>query len=118
MRAALTYPFLVAACLAFPSTEIWAQADKQAEQERMAKIEQAQRKTELESKKAESDRLAKAAEAEKTSQEKAEKAEAQRIARLEREKEEERQRLERESQCVIKPVMTDAQIVQCKEVWR
>ena len=50
--------------------------------------------------------------------EKAEKAEAQRIARLEREKEAERQRFERERLCVIKPVMTDAQIAQCKEVWR
>jgi len=118
MRAALTYTFLLTACLVFPSTALWAQADKQAEQERLAKIAQAERKAELESKKAESDRLAKAAEAEKASQEKAEKAEAQRIARLEREKEEARQRQERERQCVIKPVMTDAQIAQCKEVWR
>jgi len=118
MRTDITFTFLVAACLAFPSTEIRAQADKQAEQERMANIAQAERKADLESKKAESDRLAKAAEAEKASQEKAEKAEAQRIARLEREKEEERQRQERERQCVIKPVMTDAQIAQCKEVWR
>jgi hypothetical protein len=47
MRTALTYTFLIAACLAFPSTEIWAQAGKQAEQERMAKIAQAERKAEL-----------------------------------------------------------------------
>lgn len=47
-----------------------------------------------------------------------EKAEARRIARLEREKEAERQRIERERLCVIKPVMTDAEIAQCKEVWR
>ena len=47
-----------------------------------------------------------------------EKAEARRIARLERQKEADRQRLERERQCVIKPVMTDAEIAQCKEVWR
>jgi hypothetical protein len=118
MRAALTFTFLVAACLAFPSTEIWAQADKQAEQERLAKIAQAERKAEMESKKAESNRLAKAAETEKASQEKAEKAEARRIARLEREREATRIRLERERMCVIKPVMTDAQIAQCKEVWR
>lgn len=48
----------------------------------------------------------------------AEKAEAARLARLEREKEAERQRIERERQCVIKPVMTDAEIAKCKEVWR
>ncbi|MBI4987997.1 MAG: hypothetical protein HZC23_04165 [Rhodocyclales bacterium] len=118
MRTAFTFTFLVAACLAFPSTAIWAQADKQAEQVRLAKIAQAERKAELERKKTESDRLAQEAEAEKTRQEKAEKAEAQRIARLEQQKEEERQRLERERLCVIKPVMTDAQIAQCKEVWR
>jgi hypothetical protein len=47
-----------------------------------------------------------------------EKAEARRIARLERQKEADRQRLERERQCVIKPVMTDAEIAKCKEVWR
>lgn len=47
-----------------------------------------------------------------------EKAEARRIARLEREREAERQRLERERLCVIKPVMTDAEIARCKEVWR
>ena len=47
-----------------------------------------------------------------------EKAEARRIARLERQKEADRQRLERERLCVIKPVMTDAEIAKCKEVWR
>ena len=47
-----------------------------------------------------------------------EKAEAKRIARLERQKEAEKQRLERERLCVIKPVMTNAEIAQCKEVWR
>ena len=46
-----------------------------------------------------------------------EKAEALRIVRLEQEKEAERQRLERERLCVIKPVMTDAEIAQCKEAW-
>ncbi len=47
-----------------------------------------------------------------------ERAEARRVARLEREKEEERLRQERARLCVIKPVMTDAEIAQCKEVWR
>lgn len=48
----------------------------------------------------------------------AEKAEARRLARIEREKEEERMRQEQIRQCVIKPVMTDAEIAKCKEVWR
>jgi hypothetical protein len=49
---------------------------------------------------------------------KEEKAEARRLAREERAREQERERVERERLCVIKPVMTDAQIAQCKEVWR
>jgi len=48
----------------------------------------------------------------------AEKAEARRLARIEREREEERMRQEQIRQCVIKPVMTDAEIAKCKEVWR
>lgn len=51
-------------------------------------------------------------------QSEAEKAEAKRLARLEQQKEEERLRQERARQCVIKPVMTDAEIARCKEVWR
>lgn len=47
-----------------------------------------------------------------------EKAEARRLARLEKAKEEERMRQERARLCVIKPVMTDTEIAQCKEVWR
>ena len=39
-----------------------------------------------------------------------------RQAALEREKERQRQKLEREAQCVIKPVMTDAEIAKCREV--
>lgn len=49
---------------------------------------------------------------------KEEQAEARRLAREERAREQERERVERERLCVIKPVMTDAQIAQCKEVWR
>ena len=56
--------------------------------------------------------------AEKAPAEMVDKAEARRIARMEREKEEERLRQERIRQCVIKPVMTDAEIAKCKEVWR
>ncbi|CAG0931694.1 MAG: hypothetical protein EFKGCFLK_02618 [Rhodocyclaceae bacterium] len=47
-----------------------------------------------------------------------EQAEARRLAREERAREAERERLERERQCRIKPVMTDAEITLCKEVWR
>ncbi|MDT3736089.1 MAG: hypothetical protein ROZ00_07690 [Denitratisoma sp.] len=49
---------------------------------------------------------------------KEEQAEARQLARAERAREQERERYERERLCVIKPVMTDAQIAQCKEVWR
>lgn len=44
-----------------------------------------------------------------------EEAEAQRLAAH---KEAEEQRRERERQCVIRPVMSDAEIATCKEVWR
>ena len=49
---------------------------------------------------------------------KEELAEARRLAREERAREEARLRLERERSCLIKPVMTDAEIAHCKEVWR
>lgn len=49
---------------------------------------------------------------------KEEQAEARRLAREERAREAEKERLERERQCRIKPVMTDAEITLCKEVWR
>lgn len=49
---------------------------------------------------------------------KEELAEARQLARADRAREQERERYERERLCVIKPVMTDAQIAQCKEVWR
>lgn len=49
---------------------------------------------------------------------KEEQAEARRLAREERAREQEKKRAERERQCLIKPVMTDAEIAFCKEVWR
>lgn len=49
---------------------------------------------------------------------KEEQAEAKRLARQAREREEERLRAERALECRIKPVMTDAEIARCKEVWR
>ncbi len=49
---------------------------------------------------------------------KEEQAEARRLARAERVREQEKERAERERQCVIKPVMTDTEIAFCKEVWR
>jgi len=49
---------------------------------------------------------------------KEEQADARRRAREERAQEEARQRAEREKLCIIKPVMTDAEIAFCKDVWR
>ncbi|MDR2240122.1 MAG: hypothetical protein LBE33_06735 [Zoogloeaceae bacterium] len=45
-------------------------------------------------------------------------AEAKRLARAEQAREQEKERLERERECVIKPVMTNAEIAHCKKVWR
>ena len=45
---------------------------------------------------------------------KAEEIEKQRLAALEKEKEETRRRQEMEARCVIKPVMTDADIENCR----
>lgn len=47
-----------------------------------------------------------------------EKAEARKVARAERAREGEKERVERERRCVIKPVMSDAEITYCKEVRR
>lgn len=49
---------------------------------------------------------------------KREKQEAERLALINNEKEADAQRKARESLCVIKPVMTDADISLCREVWR
>jgi len=47
-----------------------------------------------------------------------EKAEAAMLARQENEKEMAFQQRQIEQKCIIKPVMTDAQIALCKEAWR
>lgn len=93
-------------------------AEKQAEDERLAKIADDQRKAAQEKEKAEQERLAAIGAAEREKQERAEKAEALRIAKLEAEQERARKQLEKERQCKILPVMTDAEIAFCKEVWR
>ncbi|GAB1414532.1 MAG: hypothetical protein LC123_05135 [Burkholderiales bacterium] len=49
---------------------------------------------------------------------KQEQAEARRLARAERARELAKERADRERLCVIKPVMTDAEIAFCKDVWR
>lgn len=84
---------------------------KQAEEERLSKQADEERKATLERQKAERDRLAMLAAAEQEKQERARKAEAAREERA-------RKQLERERQCNIQPVMTDAEIAICKEVWR
>ena len=109
---------LTAALLAMPFGNAVAKVEKPAKAKPAAEISSPAPQTDKESRKSEDERLAKEAEAERLRQEQAEKAEAERIARLEREKEAERQRVERERLCVIKPVMTDTEIAQCKEVWR
>ena len=48
----------------------------------------------------------------------AERAEAKRLAQEERDKAEKRRRAELVAQCVIKPVMTDAEIQKCREASR
>ncbi|MBK6630754.1 MAG: hypothetical protein IPG33_06695 [Betaproteobacteria bacterium] len=102
MRPALTMTFLVVALMAFLPAHSSAQTgDRNASSDGAsadtAPVEQT-RNTEPPSE--------------------AEKAEAKRLARLERLKEEEQLRQERARLCVIKPVMTDAEIARCKEAWR
>lgn len=53
-----------------------------------------------------------------TAEEQQRKKEAAEEARREAEKLAEEQRRERASRCQIRPVMTDAEIATCKEVWR
>ena len=48
----------------------------------------------------------------------AEEAEARRLAALDKEKEEKRRRQEMEARCVIKPVMTDTDIENCRVLTR
>lgn len=68
--------------------------------------------------KEEQDRLAAIAAVKRAEQAKKDKEEAARQASIEKEKEIVRQRQARERLCVIKPVMSDAEIAVCKEVWR
>ena len=98
MRSFLTLPLLIAALLTTLSAGSWAQnAEEKPAEESASAV-----KT-LEPPKPPT---------------KEEQAEARRVAREERAREQERARAERERQCVIKPVMTDAEIAFCKEVWR
>lgn len=69
-------------------------------------------------KKEEQVRIAALAAAARAQREKREQQEAERRARIEHEQEIELHRQARMNQCVIKPVMTDAEIAICKEVWR
>lgn len=93
-------------------------AEKQAEDERLAKIANEERKAAQAKEKAEQERLAAIGAIEREKQEQVQKAEALRIAKLEAEQERARKQLARERQCKIQPVMTDAEIALCKEVWR
>jgi hypothetical protein len=100
MRPPLTFILLVAVFLASPSANNWAQnTDEKPVEER----ESASTVNALEPPKPLT---------------KEEQAEARRLAREERAREQVRERAERERQCIIKPVMTDAEIAFCKEVWR
>lgn len=46
------------------------------------------------------------------------RAKARRAAHSRPHRETEKERIERESKCAIKPVMTDAEIAYCRKVWR
>lgn len=94
MRPTFIFTFLAAASLVFPSTGSGAR-ESDAKPAAVKAVPQEQRPLTKE-----------------------EEAEAGRLAREERAREEEKERLERERQCIIKPVMTDAEIARCKEVWR
>ncbi len=106
MRPALTFTLLVAASLAFLPIGSNAQTGDGNTSAPGSTTDENKRKMESQD------------EVVKAPVEMVDKAEARRIARLEREKEEERLRQERIRECVIKPVMTDAEIAKCKEVWR
>ncbi|MBW7902385.1 MAG: hypothetical protein H3C26_12950 [Rhodocyclaceae bacterium] len=60
-------------------------------------------------------RLIEQTSAEEAARRRREEAEAQQLAAR---KEAEEHRRERERRCVIRPVMSDAEIATCKEVWR
>jgi hypothetical protein len=98
MRPSLTFTFLVAASLALIPLTGRGQNAEDKPAEKISSAGQMQEPSE--------------------SPTKEEQAEARRLAREKRTREEESLRLERERQCVIKPVMTDAEITRCKEVWR
>lgn len=51
-----------------------------------------------------------------TAKQKREAQEAQKRAAFERSREQKRREQERQAQCVIKPVMSDAEIAKCREV--
>lgn len=85
---------------------------------RLAEERKAREAAEEARKKEEQERLAAIAAAERAEKEKREQADADRRARIENDKEIERQRQARLNACVVKPVMTDAEIETCKEIWR
>ena len=75
-------------------------------------------KGEREKLRAENERRAAGLDSEKSRQEQARLAEERRQAREEKAREQEKLRLARERSCVVKPVMTDEEIANCREVWR
>ncbi len=92
--------------------------EKQALKEQRAQKAEEERKAEETRKKEEQKQLWDKAAVVLAEKEKREKLEAAHLTQIKNEKEIERQRKARENLCVIKPVMTDAEIALCKEVWR
>jgi hypothetical protein len=83
------------------------QADKQGKQVELARIADEKRKAEEERKRLETAQLAEQAEEER-------KQEALRRAQEKKKKEQSRQQAQVERGCVIKSVMTDAEIMKCR----
>jgi flagellar motility protein MotE (MotC chaperone) len=88
------------------------------EQARLAKIAKEAEDKRLAREAAEKKRLADVAAAEKAERDKEEakrRIEQDRIVKADERK---RMQMERERSCVVKPVMTDAEMANCKKVWR
>lgn len=102
-----------------PAAEKKATAEQQMrqleERERQDKLAAAQRRAEEDREKIETKARAEKAVEEKL---KADQAEARRLAEAEKAKERARLQYAIERECVIKPVMTNAEIATCKRVWR
>jgi len=89
--------------------------------ERAAEIEKVKKRIEFDIKAAKEEEARKAAAAKAAAEDarkKAEEAEKARLAAIEKQKQAERDRKAREAECVIKPVMSDADMRKCRGAYR